>query len=83
MGVCMKAKTKLTADDYQLLAGDLVNTRNNIYKRCESLFGYKATDDDFDQLEKQHGVKKCEECNTWKDSSEFDEGLNICQECLE
>jgi hypothetical protein len=74
-------KTKLNSNDYEVIASMLVGTRDNVYRLCERMFNYKFVDDDFDQLEKQHGVKKCEECNTWKDSSEFDKGLNICQEC--
>lgn len=68
----------MSEDQLRELAELLADTSTNIYRLCKSEFGLEADDDIFEDLAREHNLRKCIECSLWR---EFPLG-DLCDECL-
>ncbi len=76
----------LSDDAARQIAGTLHDTGQNIYRVVEEVIGRKLEGDEHDTVYEQvcraGAIFKCEECSTWKDSSERAEYReDQCAEC--
>ena len=81
-----KTKTPLTKIQIDQLAGDLLATTKNVYRRVETIFGSDALcdEDTFKRLAAQGGIFRCVECSTWQSVDEKAEDyLDTCQGCAD
>lgn len=74
---------KLTKPRLAQLAERLTATQSNVYTVCKAMFGIEATDEVFDRLRDECGIRKCSECGYWLESPEFyDDVVTTCDACL-
>jgi len=75
------AAPTLTAIQFTQLGNRLIDTRQNVYHLAKSMFGAEFTDELWQQLEKQEGIFRCEECGMWKGADVKEDGIDRCSEC--
>lgn len=79
----MKA-SEVSSEQLQTIANRVRGTQQNVWRVAEEVLGEPCTDDElFDRLKAEASVVKCEECNTWVSTDEYDEEIERCNECGE
>ena len=75
----------LTNNQLKKLAGKLHGTSENVHDVVQHLFGCNSfTDTDFDLLEKEGGVFKCDNCDEWKNLDHKDKYVSgYCSSCAD
>jgi hypothetical protein len=76
-------KTGLSLAELRQLSDRLLGSSLHVYRTAEKMFGREFGDDIFDDLKVHCGLQKCEECNEWKLSDQFERGFETCSECLD
>jgi hypothetical protein len=73
---------KLTPTQYEALAKLLFDTTGNVYTLAKAVYNYEFTEADFDVLEVNHGIFRCEECTVWQPIDAKDKQTDMCEECI-
>lgn len=77
----MKA-SEISSEKLQAIASRVHGTTQNVWRVTEEVLGEPCNEDElFDRLKAEAGVVKCEECNLWVSTSEYDEEVEQCNDC--
>jgi hypothetical protein len=71
----------VSADQLKAIAKAIENTSNNIYRVAERIAGRKVGEEIFDQLRKEAGLFRCENCNIWQPVAN-ESATEWCDECV-
>lgn len=78
----------ITDDQIVAIANRLLGTTGHVYLVAESVIGRPTTGGEKDslwpRLKEVGGIRKCEECNEWKQNDDFvDWRDDFCEDCAE